>query len=140
MCKERVGHCLCGKVSVSAKLPNNEVTACHCEICRKWIGGPMLSIHGGNDESVVFSGEEYIAIYSSSEWAERGFCKNCGTHLFYRMKTTHDYSFPIELFDNSEDVEFTTEIYIDQKSTYYSFSNDTVKLTRDGFLEQLTKE
>ena len=22
----------------------------------------------------------------SSAWAERGFCKNCGSHLFYRLK------------------------------------------------------
>jgi len=36
-------------------------------------------------DTVSFAGEENVAVYKSSDWAERGFCKQCGTHLFYRF-------------------------------------------------------
>ena len=34
----------------------------------------------------MFNGEENIERYSSSAWAERGFCKRCGSSLLYRFE------------------------------------------------------
>ena len=85
------------------------------------------------------SGEENIGIYDSSSWAERGFCKNCGTHLFYRMKDDkiNFMNFQLGTLDNPDEFKFVTEIFIDKKPSCYSFSNATKKLTKkevlDGF-------
>ena len=35
---------------------------------------------------VIFEDESAIGVFESSEWAERGFCKSCGTALFYRLR------------------------------------------------------
>jgi len=78
------GSCLCGEVSFTAKNAIQSVGACHCGMCRKWGGGPLMAVDCGTD--VTFEGEKYISVYDSSEWAERGFCKKCGSHLFYRLK------------------------------------------------------
>jgi len=70
-----------------------------------------------------------ITRFTSSAWAERAFCKDCGTHLFYRIVPSNEYIVPIGLFQDSIDFNLETEIFIDEKPAYYSFSNDTKKMT-----------
>lgn len=121
------GQCLCKKIEVSVKNFDPEFGACHCSTCRKWSGGPLLCTDCGHD--VNFSDPSQISIYPSSEWAERGFCKSCGTHLFYRLVASGQYLMPIGLFENSDDLKFDHQIFIDEKPAYYDFSNDTSQLT-----------
>ncbi len=121
------GHCLCGKVEVTANTMSGGFDACHCRMCRKWTGGPLLAVDCGTD--VTFSGKEHIGVYDSSEWAERGFCKNCGTHLFYRLKGNNQYIVPMGLFEDGEHFVFKHQIFIDQKPAYYTFSNKTDNMT-----------
>ena len=73
---ERRGSCLCGAVRFAIKTANKSVGACHCSTCRKWGGGPLFAIECGSD--VHFDGTKNISIFSSSDWAERGFCSTCG--------------------------------------------------------------
>ena len=121
------GSCLCGKVHVTVANLSRQVGACHCAICRKWTGGPTLSVPCGAD--VTFDGTENIGIYASSDWAERGFCKVCGTGLFYRGKANGEYSMSPELFDDVDQFDLQTQIFIDHKPDYYAFANDTQNMT-----------
>ena len=121
------GSCLCGKVKISTTSTNNQVGACHCNMCRKWGGGAFLAIDCGSD--VCFEGEENIGVYQSSEWAERGFCKKCGSHLFYKFKPNHQYYIPVGIFDNDESLVFDHQVFIEEKPTYYSFANKTKNIT-----------
>ena len=121
------GSCLCGAVKVSAKAMNHKVGACHCGMCRKWTGGPLMAADCGTD--VSFEGEENIRIFASSDWAERGFCSQCGSHLFYRLKANQQYMMPVGLFDECENLVFDHQVFIDAKPAYYSFSNKTHNMT-----------
>ena len=121
------GSCLCGVVKVSTASNNNEVGACHCSMCRKWSGSSLLVIDCGSE--VSFSGAENIGIYQSSEWAERGFCQKCGSHLFYRLKQNKQYYIPVGIFDNSPELVFEHQIFIEEKPPYYSFANKTREMT-----------
>ncbi len=123
--KQRSGSCLCNTVSFTAS-SESSVGACNCNMCRKWNGGPQMAVPCGN--TVKFSGEKNIATYKSSEWAERGFCKQCGSHLFYRFHGDQ-YMMLVGLFDSSNDFVFDTQYFIDQKPGFYSFENDTNNLT-----------
>ncbi|MGB0505029.1 MAG: GFA family protein [Pikeienuella sp.] len=80
--KMKSGACLCGAVTVSAKL-NGAVQACHCQQCQTWTGGGPYYVARG--EGFQIKGEENIKRYRSSEWAERAFCGKCGTTLFWQM-------------------------------------------------------
>lgn len=124
---ERNGSCLCGAVEVSVKLNSKSVGACHCSMCRKWGGGPALAVECGSDAE--FEGEENITVYNSSEWAERGFCSKCGSHLFYRLKQGGFYAIPVGLFQDSEEWALDHQIFIDEKPSFYSFANETKNLT-----------
>lgn len=122
-----ISKCLCGAVALEIELSNTEIAACHCSMCRKWSGGPMLAIDGGELRSI--SNESLVTRFQSSEWAERGFCSKCGTHLFYFLKPAKQYHFPIGLLDGDFKFRFSHQIFIDEKPDYYSFSNDTQNMT-----------
>lgn len=125
------GSCLCGKVKVKAEIKENKFDACHCGICRKWTGSIMLGVEAG--QHATFEGEENISVYDSSEWAQRGFCKNCGTHLFYRLKENKYYFLPLGWLENTEKLNFHSQIFIDKKPANYSFVQKTENLTEAEF-------
>ncbi|AKH67781.1 hypothetical protein IMCC21906_00086 [Spongiibacter sp. IMCC21906] len=121
--------CLCGSVKFEIELsnPEPEIAACHCSMCRKWLGGPMLAMDSGMLKNV--SGESFISRYSSSEWAKRGFCKKCGTNLFYYLIPAEQYHFPVGLFDSEIQFKFSHQIFIDEKPDFYTFANETQNMT-----------
>jgi hypothetical protein len=87
-----------------------------------------MSVDCGTE--VILHGEENIGIYDSSEWAQRGFCKKCGSHLFYRLKDSMHYYIPVGFLDLGDDrFVFDHQIFIDKKPSYYDYANDTVNMT-----------
>lgn len=121
------GQCLCGAVRLDITDMTDKIGACHCSSCRNWGGGPFLSIEAGNN--VEITGQESLAIYNSSDWAERGFCKRCGTHLFYRIKQNQHYHVLAGLMGDGEDARLDHQLFIDQKPAYYSFTQETDSYT-----------
>ena len=76
---------------------------------------------------VEIEGQNNLAVFESSEWANRGFCKSCGSNLFYRFKENQRYMVSASLFDHQFD--FTKQVFIEEQPKYYRFANETVKLT-----------
>ena len=131
--EKRKGSCLCGDVKFTAE-SGNSVGACNCSMCRKWNGGPQMAVFCG--DSVSFENEESISVYQSSEWAERGFCKKCGSHLFYRFHG-NQHMMLAGLFDNDSDFVFETQYFIENKPSFYEFANDTTDLTGPEVAKQM---
>ena len=123
------GACLCGAVSIRVASTEWHVHACHCDTCRKWGGGPALSFNAGSE--VEISGEEKISVYDSSEWARRGFCSKCGSHVYYQLKETGEYFLSTGTFDDESGFELQTQLFIDRKPGFYHFGNDTKDLTAE---------
>lgn len=80
-------------------------------------------------------GTQHVQIYSSSDWAERGFCARCGTHLFYRLKKDAFYAVSIGLFDEGKNWPFTLQVFVDDKPDNYDFSNVTRTMTGEEVLK-----
>ena len=127
---QRTGRCLCGAVTFRA-MPKPRVEACHCEMCRRWGGTAFMVVDCGT--AVAFEGGP-IARYRSSDWAERGFCPACGTHLFYYFMPAGSYSMPVGAFDDQTELSFEREIYIDRKPDCYAFAGERKRLTEAEFL------
>ncbi|WP_447528543.1 GFA family protein [Vreelandella sp. TE19] len=135
---EKHGACLCGNVRLAAKIDNDQVSACHCETCRKWGGGPLLVAECGAD--VRFEGVEYITTFASSDWAERGFCNQCGTHLFFRLKDGGFHGIPVGLFKGDNEWTFAEQVFIEQKPAFYSFTQKTRNLTGEQLFTQYSEK
>lgn len=133
------GKCLCGAVTVSVEKLSEKVGVCHCTMCRKWSGGPWLALECNG--AVSWEGEENIATYHSSDWADRGFCKKCGTHLFYKLKAVHSqYFMPVGLFDQEARYRLDHQIFIDEKPEFYNFSEKTQDMTGAEVFAKFSKE
>jgi hypothetical protein len=135
---EAKGSCLCGKIEIQAMSMSSDIGACHCSICRKWSGGPLLAVDCNTE--VTISGEEYVSSYASSEWAERGFCSHCGTHLFYKLKQKNQYIIPVGLFNDTSKLNFDHQIFIEEKPDYYSFANETKNMTGEEVFALFSEE
>lgn len=131
------GRCLCGAVRFTAEISRPEHNACHCGMCRRWSGGsPFFGIRA---EDVKFEGEENVGRYDSSDWAQRGFCKQCGTALFYYFKGSKWYGMSAGVFDDNDRFTLTREIFIDRKPHGYSFAGDHPKLTEEETIQKMAK-
>ena len=78
------GGCLCGALRYEASEPPVDTGYCHCTICRRSTGAPVLAW-----ASVPVRSFAYVqgtpAIYPSSSWGQREFCARCGTQICYRQ-------------------------------------------------------
>ena len=126
----RKGKCMCGAVSYIATAPNSQIAACHCGMCRRWTGGPLLAV-GTND--VEWVGEDKVTIFKSSDWAERGFCSVCGSSLFYRVTAPGPHEGRTHLafgtLDDQRGFELKLEYFIDKKPEAYALAGERKRLT-----------
>lgn len=125
----RTGNCLCGAVQIEIPMDKDDLGVCHCANCQKWAGGPLMEIECGTQ--VKFSGDENIAIYPSSKWAVRGFCRQCGSHLFIRDEKSGEYGIPPGLFNCHDKLSLNRQVFFDHKPAYYSFTEETVNISSD---------
>lgn len=136
MTKTLTGKCLCEAVRFSVEAVEPEVDACHCTMCQRWTGGPALAIKTTGEPTL--QGADHVAVYKSSEWAERRFCKLCGTHLFYAAPTVGYFGVSMGAVDDLSGLSLTTEIFIDRKPDLYEFANATRRVTEAEFIEMVS--
>ena len=129
------GRCLCGAVSFTAKAANHDIGACHCSMCRSWTSGPFLAL--ALDGPLNLQGAENIGVYKSSNWAERAFCRLCGTSLYWRPSGTDQYAISAGTLDDQSRLVLTSDVFIDEKPAYHAFANDTKKLTGEEVMAAL---
>lgn len=122
---EKSGGCLCGAVRFDARNVPDTFSICHCEWCRRWTGSALLEV-SVKTEDLTWKGTDNIAFHASSDWAERAWCKVCGTNLYFRH-TKEDKWFgstdvPIGIFDDATGFTLNYEIFIDHKPDSYAIT------------------
>lgn len=65
-----------------------------------------------------------VKVFTSSDWAERAFCENCGSPLWYRITAPGpmhgQYQIAAGLFANAGGMSPRLEVYIDKKPDGYA--------------------
>lgn len=121
------GKCVCGAVTLRVRHNKPSMSACHCGICRRWGGGPFMTLECHTAPRI--EGIEHVRTYASSDWAERGFCAQCGTHLFYRLTQGEFYALPVGMFDEGGSWPFELQVFVDEKPANYRFGEGTREMT-----------
>ncbi len=130
------GQCLCGNVSYTFEGPVHEVDACHCTMCQRWVGGPFIGLTPAGD--VTLADEKTVTWYSSSEWAQRGFCAKCGSSLFYRLKEQPGFwAITLGTVNQTVEGQLGKEIFINEKPGNYALAGDHPRLTGEEFFASL---
>ena len=76
------GHCLCGAVSYTISGDLRPIMYCHCEQCRR-TSGHFVAATACKPSQISFDADVGLEWYRSSPEAKRGFCKSCGSNLFW---------------------------------------------------------
>jgi hypothetical protein len=123
------GQCLCGAVAYTGAGGVQQVYACHCSECLRWSGGAFIGVRFAG--SVVIADPAAVNWYASSERAERGSCRVCGSTLFHRIKAD-----PAQLIVTAGSIDdqaalptIEEHIFIDAKPAYYEFHDDAPRVT-----------
>ena len=124
----RTGGCLCGAVKFTVDAPMREVVACHCGQCRKTTGN-FLAASNAPAQSVIFVADSGLAWFKSSENAERGFCNQCGSNLFWRALNSDTISITAGSLDGETGLHIAEHIYVGDKPDWYEITDGKPQFT-----------
>ena len=120
------GQCLCGAVTVTARMSKPMLRACHCDMCRRHTSSMFMSL-GLDPETIVIDGP--VKTFRSSDWAQRGFCEVCGSTIFYGTIEDGARHLSAGLFDNAGGADMKIEFFADAAPKGYALAGDHKKLT-----------
>jgi len=126
MSKEIKGQCLCGGVQFEAIADRDDITACHCSQCRAWSGHYWASVSVPFN-SLVISGEDKLGWRRASDYARRGFCRDCGSALFWHGDRLDDHKARIAVaagaLNDAAGLKLALHIFTADKGDYYDIAD-----------------
>ncbi|TLP48930.1 MULTISPECIES: GFA family protein [Cohaesibacter] len=123
------GRCNCGKVRFEVETVRKELNVCHCTMCRRSSGHIWAATHAPFDQ-VTFIEEEGLTWYESSDFAKRGFCRFCGSSLFYRMNDEEGIGIAAGCLDAPTGLEIGKHIFVKDKGDYYTIDDDAPQIQK----------
>ncbi|MGC9271618.1 GFA family protein [Acidiphilium sp.] len=107
-----LGGCHCGGIRYEADSTAVEDTGiCHCSICRRTSGAPLLAWAFLPDSGfTLLRGRP--SFYRSSPECERQFCATCGCQLFYRPINGPGIGIHTATLDEPETQEFRPRLHM----------------------------
>ncbi len=123
------GSCNCGAVRLRTAGKLRDVIYCHCSQCRKQTGLYYAATNIADLELEV-EGADNITWYAASDFAKRGFCKICGSALFWKPRD-HEYtSVMAGLFDSPTGLKASVHIFTADKGDFYAITDDLPQFER----------
>ncbi len=116
------GSCLCGAVVYEIDGPLRPVVGCHCEQCRKTSGHHVAATQGYWNR-LRFVRDAGLAWYRSSDTAARGFCKTCGSSLFWRRHDHEMVSICAGTLESPTGLEMSCHIHSQTAGAYYTLDD-----------------
>ncbi|MCO5063018.1 MAG: GFA family protein [Rhizobiaceae bacterium] len=123
------GGCQCGAVRFRVEGALGEASICHCRMCQKASGNfymPLVSVRQAR--TIWTRGEPQH--FRSSNYARRGFCRECGTPLTY--EAPDGMALSIGAFDHPEEVAPVVQWGLEAKLPYM---DDVAGLPGHGTLD-----
>lgn len=121
------GTCLCGDVAYTFSANPTAATACHCSQCRRMSGHYWAAFHVPLSDFRLTK-EDGLKWYASSDWAKRGFCKNCGSSLFYQMAGEDSINIAPGTLNGPTGLSLTRHIFVGSKGDYYDINDGLEQL------------
>lgn len=113
------GSCLCGAVRFRTRGPLRGVVYCHCSQCRKQTGH-FVAATASKDADIDIEGAEALTWYGASDVARRGFCRGCGSVLFWKHNELDTISIMAGSFDKPTGLSAESHIFVGDKGDYYA--------------------
>ncbi len=131
MAETRTGSCLCGAVRYRIAGPCLSLDACHCSQCRRQSGHVWSSFSIGHDQIDIDGGDQ-VAWYSASTAARRGFCRTCGSFLFWEPAGGDHLAVSAGSLDPPTGLTLEKHIFVADKGDYYEIADGLPQFPEDG--------
>ena len=117
------GGCLCGAVRYQVKGPLRDVVNCHCSMCQRLHGnfGPHSKARKVN---ISITNDAGLAWYKTSDIARRGFCRECGSSLFWEPFDLDATGIIAGSLDGPTGLKTVGHIYVAEKPDFYEINDD----------------
>ena len=122
MTEIHAGSCLCGAVRFETRGALRGVIYCHCSQCRKQTGH-FFAATNVSDDAITVTGSDSVTWFEASETARRGFCKACGSTLFWKRHGAGHVSVLAGAFDNPTGLVGLSHIFVADKGDYYEIDD-----------------
>ncbi|HUF44807.1 MAG TPA: GFA family protein [Aestuariivirgaceae bacterium] len=116
------GSCLCGAVAYEVTGQLRNAIGCHCTQCRKMTGHYLAATAVGHDRFRL-TREEGLAWYRSSDTAKRGFCRVCGSTLFWQGEGRDYIAIAAGSLDQPTGIRLEGHIFCADKGDYYDIAD-----------------
>ena len=113
------GRCLCGSVAFTLTGPLRPIVACHCRQCARWTGHAVYATAVSADRFKLDAGEAQLGWFRASDTAARGYCKGCGSPLFWKPDHGRHISVLAGAIDPPTGLAVSDHIYTEFKSDYF---------------------
>ncbi len=120
------GGCLCGAVRYEIAGRLSRASNCHCSMCRKQHGaafGTYAAVR--RTEFRWLSGEDQIARYEATPGIARGFCRRCGSTLFWDAAANEErFGLALGTVDGDPGVRPSLHIFVGSKAPWFEITDD----------------
>ena len=123
------GSGLCGGVAFTITGDLSEPSACHCSQCRKQSGHVWSSTHMP-ETALTLTAQDSLDWYAASDSAKRGFCRTCGSFLFWKHQDEDMISVSMGSLDPPTGLHLARHIFVADKGDYYDITDDLPQFER----------
>ena len=117
------GGCLCGAVRYEVHGALRGVVNCHCSMCQRLHGsfGPHTKAAKLN---ISITKSDGLKWFKTSDIAQRGFCKECGTSLFWEPFEQDATGILAGSLDAPTGLKTIGHIFVGEKSDFYDITDN----------------
>lgn len=113
------GGCQCGAVRYEFAVRPDNACICHCRMCQKQFGSFFGAFAGSHTDNFRVT-RGVLAIFESSDDAERGFCRDCGTPLTYKAKSRPRISVSIGSLDRHTEMRPEVQYGLESREPWFA--------------------
>jgi hypothetical protein len=116
------GGCLCGGVRFEIEPPTRFCAHCHCSLCRRAHGAPLVTWAGVPlAQFRITHGKELLGSYASSPRAKRSFCKGCGSSLLFESsRWPNEIHVAVANIDTPLDRPVSAHVFFDDRADWFA--------------------
>jgi len=118
------GGCLCGALRFSALGRPIDAGYCHCRLCQRSTGAPVLAWASFPVETFEYT-KGKPTCFASSSWGHREFCNLCGTQICYRQTdAARTVDVNVGCMDNPADFPPEHHLYFKDRISWFDTADD----------------
>jgi len=112
------GGCQCGAVRYAFYSEPRAADICHCRMCQRAVGNLFMAVASVRQSDFAWT-RGAPATFRSSSIAERGFCSQCGTPLFFRYLAKDHIALTTGSLDQPERARPTSQYAIESRLRWF---------------------